>query len=232
MGSRRFAAFIVYTSVLSTIVELVFFNIFFDIERYSGPYPQLGAVLALYHRFTPRLHPQFFGILGFSFSEKSLTYGLCAQVILFGGLSTIVPTFVGFISGILCVNFSENELPELVYTLGQFLGKAIVDEGMTLFVLRIRKILRFNSHFRMLPAAPAIMMSRSVQRVAERGNRPRRAVDGGRATAPTAVQRPPPPPPEEAIDQLTSMGFERQAVIRALQQTDNNIEAAANRLMG
>jgi len=141
MGSRRFAAFLVYTSVLSTIVELVFFNIFFDIERYSGPYPQLGAVLALYHRFTPRLHPQFFGILGCSFSEKSLTYGLCAQVILFGGLSTIVPTFVGFISGILCVNFSENELPELVYTLGQFLGKAIVDEGMTLFVLRIRKIL-------------------------------------------------------------------------------------------
>ena len=75
-------------------------------------------------------------------------------------------------------------------------------------------------------------MSRSVQRGAERGNRPRRAVDGGRATAPAAVQRPPPPPPEEALDQLMNLGFERQAVIRALQQTDNNIEAAANRLMG
>jgi hypothetical protein len=76
------------------------------------------------------------------------------------------------------------------------------------------------------------MMSRSVQRGVERGNRPRRAVDGGRATPPATVHRPPPTPPEEAIDQLTSMGFERQAVIRALQQTDNNIEAAANRLMG
>jgi hypothetical protein len=206
MGSRRFAAFIVYTSILSTIVELVVFNIFFDIERYSGPYPQLGAVIMLYRRFTPRMYPKFFGMLGVDFSEKSVTYGLCAQVILFGGLSTVIPTLVGFVCGSLCVSLSENELPQFVYTIGEIIGKTIVDE------------------------APAIMMSRSVQRGAEReGNRPRRAV----AQAPAAVPRPPPPPPpEEAIELLLSMGFERQAVIRALQQTDNNIEAAANRLMG
>jgi hypothetical protein len=207
MGSRRFAAFIVYTSILSTIVELVVFNIFFDIERYSGPYPQLGAVIMLYRRFTPRMYPKFFGMLGVDFSEKSVTYGLCAQVILFGGLSTVIPTLVGFICGSLCVSLSENELPQFVYTIGEIIGKTIVDE------------------------APAIMMSRSVQRGAERGgDRPRRAV----AQAPAAVRPPPPPPPppEEAIELLLSMGFERQAVIRALQQTDNNIEAAANRLMG
>jgi len=135
MGSRRFGAFIVYSSVLSTILELVFFNIFFDIERYSGPYPQLGAVLALYHTFTPRLHPKFFGILGYDFSEKTLSYGLCAQVILSGGLSSIVPAFVGFISGMLCVNLSENGLPEFVYSLGQFFGKTLVDEGTILFAI-------------------------------------------------------------------------------------------------
>lgn len=211
MGSRRFAAFIVYTSIISTILELVVFNIFLDIERYSGPYPQLGAVIMLYRRFTPRLYPKFFGMLGVDFSEKSVTYGLCAQVILFGGLGTVIPTLVGFICGSLCVNLSENELPQFVYTVGEVVGKTIVDE------------------------APAIMMSRSVQRGAERGgDHPRRRfVDGGRAQAPAVVPRPPPPPPsEEAIELLTSMGFERQAVIRALQQTDNNIEAAANRLMG
>mmetsp|Transcript_29580 Transcript_29580/g.71471 ORF Transcript_29580/g.71471 Transcript_29580/m.71471 type:complete len:212 (-) Transcript_29580:201-836(-) len=209
MGSRRFGAFLVYSSVLSTILELVFFNIFFDTERYSGPYPQLGAVLALFHSFTPRLHPKFFGVLGYDFSEKSLTYGICAQVILSGGLSTIIPTLVGFISGMMSVNFSENELPEFVYGLGQFVGKALVDE------------------------APAIMMSRSVQRGTERRNQPRRAPNGGRPAAPAAAPRTPPPspPPEEAIVQLTGMGFDRQAVIRALQQTDNNVEAAANRLL-
>ena len=129
MGSRRFGAFIVYSSVLSTILELVVFNIFFDLERYSGPYPQLGAVLALYHKFTPRLHPKFFGALGYDFSEKSLIYGLCAQVILSGGLSTIVPTLVGFFSGTLSVNLSETELPEFVYTMGQYMGKPLMDEG-------------------------------------------------------------------------------------------------------
>ena len=205
MGSRRFGAFIVYVSFLSTILELVFFNIFFDTERYSGPYPQLGAVLALYHKFTPRLHPKFFGILGYDFSEKSITYGLCAQVMLSGGMSTIVPTMIGFLSGMICVNFSENQLPEFVYSLAAIIGNALlVDE------------------------APAIMMSRSVQRGAGGGggNRPRRAA------APPTPRAPPPPPPEEAITMLTSMGFEREAVIRALQQTDNNVEAAANRLMG
>lgn len=79
-------------------------------------------------------------------------------------------------------------------------------------------------------AAPAIMMSRSARRGVDRGNRPQRAANGGRVVAPTAP-RPPPPPPEEAIAQLTNMGFDRQAVIRALQQSDNNVEGAANRLL-
>mmetsp|Transcript_24595 Transcript_24595/g.42093 ORF Transcript_24595/g.42093 Transcript_24595/m.42093 type:complete len:305 (-) Transcript_24595:308-1222(-) len=212
MGSRRFGAFIVYSSILSTLLELVIFNIFFDIERYSGPYPQLGAVLALYHKFTPRQYPKFFGALGYDFSEKSLTYGLCAQVIFSGGLSTLIPTVVGLFCGKISVGLSSTELPEFVYSMAQFFGKAIEDE------------------------APAIMMSRTVQRgAAERANRPRRAPNGGggvgRAAPPAAAPRPPPPPPEEAIAQLTSMGFERQAVIRALQQSDNNVEAAANRLL-
>ena len=210
MGSRRFGAFIVYISILSTILELVFFNIFFDIERYSGPYPQLGAVLALYHKYTPRLHPKFFGVLGYDFSEKSLTYGLCAQVMFAGGFSTFVPVMIGFLSGLCCVNFSANELPSIVYSLAGVIGKGII-----------------------IDEAPAIMMARSVQRGAE-GNRQRRAAaPNGGVRAPAAPRPPPPPPPsEETIALLTSMGFEREAVIRALQQTDNNVEAAANRLMG
>lgn len=207
MGSRKFGAFIVYTSVLSTIIELVFFNVFLEIERYSGPYPQLGAVLALFHKFTPRMHPKFFGVLGYDFSEKSITYGICAQVILFGGLSTIFPAVIGYISGLVAVKWAESELPDFVYTMAGLIGKAITDD------------------------APAVMMSRSVQRGgASRNNR--RAPTGTRAAAPPAQPpRPPPPPPEEAIAQLTSMGFDREAVIRALQQTDNNVEAAANRLL-
>ena len=105
------------------------------------------------------------------------------------------------------VEWAESELPDFVYTIAGLIGKAITDD------------------------APAVMMSRSVQRGgASRNNR--RAPTGIRAAAPPAQPpRPPPPPPEEAIAQLTSMGFDREAVIRALQQTDNNVEAAANRLL-
>ena len=207
MGSRKFGAFIVYTSVLSTFMELLFFNIFFDIERYSGPYPQLGAVLGLFHKFTPRMHPKFFGVLGYDFSEKSITYGLCAQVVLSGGFGTVIPTFFGLISGLLAVKWSETELPDFVYICAGLIGRVIVDD------------------------APSVLMSPSLQR--GRSSRTRRAPTGTRAAAPSPAQppRPPPPPPEEAVAQLTSMGFDREAVIRALQQTDNNVEAAANRLL-
>lgn len=137
------------------------------------------------------------------FSEKSLTYGLCLQVMFSGGWSTVLPSAVGFIAGTVCVNWCVNELPGFVYSACAALGKVIVDD------------------------APAVMMARSVQRVgrSRRGNDVRQ-----RAAAPAAAQ-PPPPPSEEAIEQLTSMGFEREAVIRALQMSGNNVEAAANRLL-
>jgi hypothetical protein len=39
------------------------------------------------------------------------------------------------------------------------------------------------------------------------------------------------PPPQAAIDQLTAMGFEEARVRQALQQNDNNVERAADRLL-
>ena len=41
-----------------------------------------------------------------------------------------------------------------------------------------------------------------------------------------------PPPSEENILSLMSLGFDRNAVLAALQTTGNNVEAAANRLLG
>ena len=207
MASRKFGAYLLYSSLLSILFELFFFQIFYDTPRYSGPYPLLGAVLYLYHVYTPRLHPKFFGVLGMDFSEKALTYGLCFQVMASGGVSTAIPTLFGFLAGMICVNISKNELPDFVYSVCGTLGKVFVED------------------------APAVMMARSVQRAgrSRRGQQQR----GGNAAGAPAVPRPrqPSPPPEEAIEQLTSMGFERAAVIRALEMSGNNVEAAANRLL-
>eukprot|EP00542_Grammatophora_oceanica_P020025 CAMPEP_0194026984 /NCGR_PEP_ID=MMETSP0009_2-20130614/1223_1 /TAXON_ID=210454 /ORGANISM="Grammatophora oceanica, Strain CCMP 410" /LENGTH=105 /DNA_ID=CAMNT_0038665897 /DNA_START=315 /DNA_END=635 /DNA_ORIENTATION=- len=40
-----------------------------------------------------------------------------------------------------------------------------------------------------------------------------------------------PPPPEASVEQLTNMGFEREAVLRALRESHNNLERAADRLL-
>ena len=40
------------------------------------------------------------------------------------------------------------------------------------------------------------------------------------------------PPPEEAVQSLMGLGFDRGAVLHALSATNNNVEAAANRLLG
>ena len=66
--------------------------------------------------------------------------------------------------------------------------------------------------------------------LAQRASTTRAAAPRAAAAAPAAFQRPP-PPPQSAIDQLTSMGFEREAVLRALEASFNNVEQAANRLI-
>eukprot|EP00957_Ditylum_brightwellii_P125548 9569738-Ditylum_brightwellii.AAC.1 len=62
-------------------------------------------------------------------------------------------------------------------------------------------------------------------------NIPRAPLNNAPPPAAAAQQFQPTPPSEEAIAQLTSMGFEREAVVRVLQQCDNNVEVAANRLL-
>ena len=53
----------------------------------------------------------------------------------------------------------------------------------------------------------------------------------GPLRVPMAAVAPPPPPPQEAIDQLTAMGFSEERVRQALQASGNNIERAADRLL-
>jgi len=42
----------------------------------------------------------------------------------------------------------------------------------------------------------------------------------------------PPPPSEEALEAIISLGFDRQAAVQALRDSNNNIDVAASRLLG
>ena len=101
MGTLRYGTFLIFTNVMSIMLEALFSPSLRDLDspRYPGPYPLLGALFLLYRRHTPRLHPRFFGALGFDFSEKALTYAILFQVIFSGGVGTIFPALCGALSG-------------------------------------------------------------------------------------------------------------------------------------
>ena len=231
LGTAKFGTMLVFTNAGATFLELCLAALFPPPDgggggRHSGPYPTIGAMLYLFHVYAPRLHPKFFGLAGLHFSEKSLTYGLAAQVVLLQG---------GWAGG----------------ALRPVLGGAIAGGLYITSVLPFGKLLLPESLFGWLDSdVPQTVTARrgGGGRGAARGaggaggaRRQRVAPNfggaagggGGAAAAMAAAQQPPPPPPpsEEAIAQLTAMGFDRQAVVRALGQTDNNVEAAANRLL-
>ena len=222
MGTAKFGTYLVLINVASTFLELCLAT-FYPLAdvRFSGPYPALGAVLYLYHVYAPRLHPKFFGMLGFDFSEKSLTYFFVLQVMLSGGWGTLQPVLCGALAGYLVQSpalgsvLSRVELPDALF------GWLDRDVPQVVSARRPGGQTGGTQRQRLAPG-----------RMGGAGGGGG-GFGGGGAAAMAAAQQPPPPPPpsEEAIGQLTAMGFERQAVIRALGQTDNNVEAAANRLL-
>lgn len=230
MGSRRFGSFLYFKCLpIATMIQLALI-IMLDMTAvpFCGPYPYLGAMLILYHLYTPRLHPKFFSILGFDFSEKAFVYAFAFQVIYSGGwVGTVFPSVAGMIAGYFCIRKTILELeyvPTFVFSFASNYLTFFADDNVNqLYVTRAvaRNLTPHHPH--------DVGINRNDNNTRQRPNLQEQHL----AAARFARQQPPPPPPpsEEAIEQLTIMGFDREAVINALRATDNNVEAAANRLL-
>lgn len=203
LGTRKFIVFLGMITIFSTVFQVVVAQLFLeDGLHYSGPYPILGALLWLFHIYTPRLHPHFFGLLGFHFSEKSIQYAFGLQSVMYRGHTTLLPTCCGMLASYMaCLSpWNKFDIPD-----------AMVSVVASIFD-------------RFLDAPPNVMAFQPAP-----ANR----------AVPAPLERPIPqpafqqlPPPEEtSIEQLTSMGFEREAVLQALQESHNHVERAANRLL-
>ena len=222
LGTVKFGTMVVFVNVVATFLELIVASSLPGLVelRHSGPYPTLGAVLYLFHVYAPRLHPKFFSVMGLDFSEKAVQYVFALQVMFSGKMGTLQPVLCGAIAGAMYTSpmlpFGKFLLPESLF------GWLDSDVPQTLAGRRGRGAARGGAG----GAAGGPRQRGAPNNFGAGGG-------GGAAAAMAAAQQPPPPPPpsEEAISQLTAMGFERQAVIRALGQTDNNVEAAANRLL-
>lgn len=171
-----------------------------------------------------------YSLLGVVFSEKSWTYLLAAQLLLSEGLASILPALVGMAAGYLYdVDWFGSQtyrIPQpverffsIIASFFAFSAGAIVPSNNTPGRLRRR-----NPN---LAQGPAPLNNNMND-----GTIPLNSINsssGGMRFRPQTQQAV--PPDEQSIALLMGMGFDRDAVVRALTATGNNVETAANLLV-
>ena len=105
LGSRKYVlwlteVYLVAIPLIWTVAVIIMGDL-----TYAGPYPTLGALLFLFYRYTPRLYPRFFGVLGFHLSEKAIPYVFALQMVAYRGMATLIPTLCGCVAGWLAISY-------------------------------------------------------------------------------------------------------------------------------
>ena len=229
MGTRKmiiFCSLMNLASIATESVLVVHTSLVLPNLQYSGPYPLMGALFSLYHRYTPRLHPRFFSFWGIHFSEKIFHYAWLLQIATSDGWDSTFAIGMGWLLSLMY----EVALPPAVRKLDLIPDRLANLAGS------------FTSRF--LEPLPRILVPQSTGRRGGGGSRGTRhaqpqggnaaaagaAAAGGANLRPTAVAQRPTPDPS-AIEQLTNMGFSRSQVVEALQSTNNDVHRAAERLL-
>jgi membrane associated rhomboid family serine protease len=228
MGTRKFIVFVLLVVALGIVqerflIELVLSHnrVYADKNRtvrwaYEGPYGVVGATFYLFHCYAPRLYPRFVSILGLQFSEKSFYYPWFVHLIASHGWNTVVPTMTGMCAAAL-------------YTRLDALQSLVIPSSIVHAVEPIFDRLGLSER-----PTPMMMLAARGHAAAAAQPRPGADVDHFASQQQQAPEQqiPMPEPDPAAVEQLTSMGFPRQQVMDALRETHNNVEHAANRLLG
>jgi UBA/TS-N domain len=194
--------------------------------RMAGSLPNfiLGATLAHYLKFVPRLHPKFVGVLGMNFSEKALQCLWASYVLSHGGWTSILQGGIGLIGSFLYFGLVPRYLP---LSIPKIVAEALPWESLGSLLL--------------LDPPSKVYVPLMMQNIGggrHSGGRQR----GAAANAEQQLQRPQvpmpipvpaavSPPSQEVIEQLTAMGFDEERVRQALLATNNSVERAANLLL-
>ena len=230
LGSRKFGAYVFFSFFLSLLIQVAIVvagnTMLITLIPSPGPFYYIFSTMPLFHRYIPKLRPSsytIFNSLNLVISEKSFYYILAFQLMFSEGLNSVIPSFAGLlayytytIDGLGIDEFRVPRFAELCFsTVGGFICSLIpmVEPN---FNSRVRGDANVN---RMLASATAGLG------VAGGGNG--NNINGGANRWQTL-----PPPSEEQIQSLIGLGFDRQAVLRALEGANNDVEVAANRLLG
>mmetsp|Transcript_6309 Transcript_6309/g.9438 ORF Transcript_6309/g.9438 Transcript_6309/m.9438 type:complete len:317 (-) Transcript_6309:81-1031(-) len=238
MGSGKYGSFILFAASLGGTTIKFFSKSFPNIKIKEGPFPLLGALWAYYYAYVPELN--IFHSTPIKpedkkyahFSDKSGVYLLALHMMATNGLSTFIPSSFGV--AIACL-YGASKLPFKKFLLPQFVRK--------FFSLVFYPFIEQTDH-----ASEArkqmLQRSRRMRRETNRNgqnNHPRReTLLGPGETLSSEFEQIlrrrnvelPPPPSEEALEAIISLGFDRQAAVQALRDSNNNIDVAASRLLG
>lgn len=209
LGSRQFGEWLLmWILIPSTLI----FRIGEFLLAYPGadlrlPPVLISACVYWYTLYTPRLHPNFVSVAGIRFSEKALTQMWGLFLLGHDFRSQIAAAIAGMIASAMyfSIGYQFNLIPNAMVNLVPWEGIA------SLFLLDPPPKIY----------APLLAQQQQSQQRAQRR---------GFQQPPIPPPRPS-PPPQEAVDQLTAMGFEEDRVRQALQQSNNNVERAADRLL-
>mmetsp|Transcript_7250 Transcript_7250/g.7334 ORF Transcript_7250/g.7334 Transcript_7250/m.7334 type:complete len:288 (+) Transcript_7250:368-1231(+) len=211
MGSKKFAFFVFISSIITQFnvisVEIFALSMDFDFVPASGPYFLIFSLLAIFYSRVPKLKSSEYRVFGFGFSEKSWVYLLAAQLLFSGGLRSTIPAFSGYLVGYM---YNEDYC-----SVQRFRFPRIIENAFSFVGNLFLSIIPVSAP----PTVPGIGRDMGL------GVGGRAGLGGANGiTAPS-------PPSEQTIQTLMNMGFDRAAVIRALQSTDNNMDAALNILL-
>lgn len=253
LGIRKFGTFIVLSFLLSVSCQLLTalaFQLSGSLSLYTsspGPYFLIYSLLSLFHAHVPKLQSSQYTCVGLGLSEKSWVYLLAAQLALGAGLNSFLPALIGVAIGFMYdrnrFGIQNCRLPSAV---DNVLG--IVGGYVNSFFHRQtqgpgpRNPMGGIALGNMRAGAGTGAGAGQYQRLQSFGDDADGEGDDFQQTGgqglfgynPTSMYGSIPtqqPPSEENISTLVGLGFEREAVVRALENANNNVDAAANLLL-
>jgi hypothetical protein len=215
VGSRKYALWLLWIPAVVTALEAIVMwtTTTADGDFAAYPYALVGGVLQWQYAYVPRLYPRFLSVAGISVSEKAWMFAWGLYLVGSQGWPSIWTSVLGFLAATVFFAVSMDIPDALIFSYYDSIGSLLLlDPPSKIY-------------------APLLMGA--AQNNNNNGNNNNHRGGGGMARAmPAAGPRAAaPPPPQAAIDQLTSMGFDEARVRQALQQSDNSIERAADRLL-
>eukprot|EP00511_Aplanochytrium_stocchinoi_P009288 CAMPEP_0204871700 /NCGR_PEP_ID=MMETSP1348-20121228/36278_1 /ASSEMBLY_ACC=CAM_ASM_000700 /TAXON_ID=215587 /ORGANISM="Aplanochytrium stocchinoi, Strain GSBS06" /LENGTH=253 /DNA_ID=CAMNT_0052026171 /DNA_START=93 /DNA_END=854 /DNA_ORIENTATION=+ len=201
----------------------------------SGPYSIIFSLFVQYVATVPKLRRV--KILGAEFSEKSLFYLVGAQLLFSRGRNSFLVGACGFLSGLVCMSgylpYEKFILPSFLVTFGEkYLHPILKSETppRTTTTRMGQNLQRMNANAAADGNGRGYQVDRLVGgpggfNLGGMLNPARPHAAPARAAAAT-------PPGEEQIETLVAMGFVREDVIRALGRTNNDVNRAAEQLLG